>query len=93
MASSAVIFKGVSKDPKDAAMGTFLDLLEELRMAKNTEPEAIAWLEAACNAWQKQWDEMPPGCKDIELDRVSTTLERRTQLYRFVNAILETIEQ
>lgn len=94
MASSAVIFKGTSRYPKDGAIGTFLDLLqEELYVFEDGNSDSIDWLQAACKDWQKEWDEMPPGCKDIELDVVLTNLERQTLFCKFVDAILERIER
>lgn len=93
MSSSEVIFKGNSRCLKDSALGWFLDTLEEEIHMCHSEVAAYEWLDRACKTWQEEWREMPPGCKDIELDSFLTDLQKQETFYLIVNKVLKKAEQ
>lgn len=88
MSSSEFLFRGRSRVLKDSVIGRFLDELSGL--IQDTD---LDWLKTACKGWQEDWKTMPPGCKDIDLDRFLLSEKLRLDFDKKVREVQDIVAE
>lgn len=90
MATSSIRFADKDIFLSDEKIGLFIQAVtnkcEELIQQ---HPEQVAALLGACNQWSDDYEQMPPGLKDIELDPLLATEDVRVVFETVLRSILD----
>lgn len=89
MATSAVRFSGNSVFIRDSDLGNWIQALTIQFQEIIENGEDIEWLLVSCNEWCDIYENLPPGLKDIELDK--TLKDDAKEL--FFKGLLQSFEQ
>lgn len=92
MAHSAIRYQNNTQYIQDALLGGALRCIFLAIDSKVSEnPSKYGWLLQAMNKWWGDFEDMPPGLKDVELDEWLVNSERRADFVEILNLSLENV--
>jgi hypothetical protein len=92
LSNSAVRYEGTTRYLKDHELGHLLAECSKL-IASIIEDgsDDYEWLALAIEQWWNDYENMPPGLKDIELDDVLISSNRKKQFKKFLDDLVNQI--
>lgn len=88
MSNSAIRYKGKTRYIGDKELGAVLSAIsKDLSGKLSNELGKWEWLAAACEAWWDDYENMPPGLKDVELDDYLTDQNREHLFAELLNEV------
>lgn len=89
MAHSAIRYKNNTQYIQDALLGGALRSIFIAIDSKVSEnPSKYGWLLQAMNKWWGDFEDLPPGLKDVELDEWLVDSERKAEFEEILNLSL-----
>ncbi|CAH1203453.1 hypothetical protein PAECIP111893_01971 [Paenibacillus plantiphilus] len=93
MAHSAIRYKDNTRYIQDSLLGGVLRAIFEVTDSKVTDsPIKFGWLLEAIHEWWSDFEDMPPGLKDIELDKWLIDDEKKTDLEEILSIAQDNVD-
>ena len=92
MAHSAIRYQNNTQYIQDALLGEALRcILIAIDSKVSENPSKYGWLLQAMNKWWSDFEDLPPGLKDVELDEWLVNAERKADFEEVLNLSLEDV--
>lgn len=94
MAHSAIRYQNNTQYIQDALLGGALRCIFIAIDSKVSDnPSKYGWLLQAMNKWWSDFEDLPPGLKDVELDEWLVNSERKADFEEILNLSLENVNK
>ena len=92
VAHSAIRYQNNTQYIQDALLGEALRcILIAIDSKVSENPSKYGWLLQAMNKWWSDFEDLPPGLKDVELDEWLVNAERKADFEEVLNLSLEDV--
>ncbi|KOR87848.1 hypothetical protein [Paenibacillus solani] len=92
MAHSAIRYQNKTQYIQDALLGGALrSIFIAINNKVSENPSKYGWLLNAMNKWWGDFEELPPGLKDVDLDEWLVNSERKTDFEEILDLSLQNV--